>query len=195
MLSDTCMRCPYNSPRRAKHTRLWAIGENTFRTRLCDKHAQVFDRDQNAWVMYADVIPLDKPVGATVRPPTSREFGDDSARLILRLKERAAAKGVGRTENLDDGTEVLIGPHADEWRFTRHAQERAEQRGFTAKEVLQAAAYPETTAQNIHGDVGTYYYVAGECALVVNPKEKHIITVYNRFEYLMNVSAQEKGIA
>lgn len=196
-MSD-CMRCPYNRTRRAKLTRFFTIGENpdqVLKLRLCEACTARFDRELHQWIMVAELIELPAPALRVTRAAGgSPVFGDESAKRLRELREKAqGAKPVATVTSEAVVDEVLIGPRADEWRFTVHAQKRAKQRNFTTAQVLKAAAYAETTMPcNDPDNPDAYYHVADDCCVVVNPKQKIIITTYEKFEYLLKSSEESK---
>lgn len=271
MLSTTCMRCPFNRVRRARHTRYFASGvepSEILCLRLCDTHQQLFDREFNVWVNVADIVSPEfarakprKPMcvrclrrsrpGEHVRllmagedpqeacrlylcdshaddfdvdfevwrgiadvaetqPAWARtlrmartEFGDDAAARIRELKERATSRQQRPTSADSSEGEIRLGPLSDQWRFSLHAQQRAQERGFSPAQVLQAATRPDVTAPTTGSNAGPnlFYHVNSDCCAVVNVQKKIIITVYNKFEYLCQIShgpskvTPQKGIA
>jgi len=205
-MTDTCMRCPYVRPRSARHTRGFVLTTQTDelnKLRLCDEHARQFDRDLGMWMQCAELIEMDHDivspsVVSAQRPNGSRgTFGDMDAARIRALRERAASKRKPSSSTPTDEPDpyVLIGPRADQWRFTIHAQQRASERGFDVHTVLQAAVHPESSAPSRQGE-NVFYHVKGNCCTVVDTEKKEIITVYDYFEYLCKASkATSKGIA
>jgi hypothetical protein len=199
-----CMRCL--RVRRADHARIILVGENpqdVCRTQLCNDHVESFDVEFGVWCGLA-VTAETQPQWSRALRLTRSEFGDDAALRIRELKERAAGRQP-RSANVDDATEgeVRLGPLSDQWRFSLHAQQRAEERGFAPNQVLWAASHPHFTAPTTGSNAGPdlFYHVSGDCCAVVNVRQKIIITVYNKFEYLCQIShgprtaTAKKGIA
>ena len=149
---------------------------------LCMEHARRFDLDVNPWTFLADVREAVSP--AIERPQVPRgNFVDSDAARIRALKEKAAARFGSRVVE-EERDYDLIGTRGDEWRFTRHAQERATKREFTPEQVLRAAAHPEIKLPNRNPThPGTVYHVAGGCCAIVHPQQKRIITVLDYLEY------------
>jgi hypothetical protein len=192
------MRCPYGRPRLGDHTRYFAIGENSeevYCIQLCGEHARRFDLDFNVWATLADVVEPGLLTTGVVRPKVSQAVGDDDAARIRELRERAARSRTTAVVE-DNRDEVLIGPRGDQWRFTKHAQDRARQRQFTPEQVLKAAAYPETRMPS-PSHPGRYYHVTDPCCAVVDPETRLIITVYTKFQYLCKSvnEAQKAGVS
>lgn len=192
-----CVRCPHQRARKARHARHFMVGEESdelYFLRLCDADVERFDRDCNEWVRVAVLIP------SSTRPSTESYFGDGSAQRIRELRERAAQRAKESNENVVPVPRSTAGQRdarLDKWRFTVHAQKRAEERGFSTEQVLNAAAYPVTILPVPTDREGreAVYHVSGECCTVVNPDTKEIITVFTKFEYLLRADTHAKGIA
>lgn len=197
-----CMRCTRSRAGRAEHTRVLLVGEDprdVCRIRLCESHVEQFDIDFDAWSSLADIVEL-QPATARALRSTGSTFGDDSAIRIRALKERAASR-LQEVANDDTTDEVRLGPRTDEWRFSLHAQQRAEERNFSPAQVLRAASSPTTTAPTTGKNAGPdlFYHVNGGVCAVVNVRQRIILTVYEKFEYLCQISRgstpARKGIA
>lgn len=183
--TTACMRCPPRPRVAATHTRYLMVGEDSDEAchiRLCESHMREFDRDIGAWVPLADVVELDPARARALRRGAS-EYGDEAARQIRELRERAAARRP--RANSSAAGEVQPSSVFDEWRFSVHAQERAEERNFTRQQVLLAAISPTTTAPTTGKDAGPdkFYHSRAGVTVVVNRRERIIITVYRQSEY------------
>lgn len=185
------MRCPYSRSRPAREKRAFTIGEHpdgVYFINLCEEHARLFDRDINVWVNLADFAEMKvSPSGLVTRPNFSGEFGDDAAARIRALREKAT------TPTVPDG-DVLVGPRGDEWKISDVAQRQVEKNGFTVTQILHAIACPETKLPNPR-EKGTFYFLADDCCVVVDPKRRRITGAYTRFEYLCKTANPRKGIA
>jgi hypothetical protein len=186
-----CVRCLGSRAASARHARYLMLGEDpqeAYRVQLCDGHADEFDRDIGAWSILADAVELQPERARALRLGAS-EFGDDDAARIRELRERAAARRP-RAVDADEASEVQLGSGSDEWRFSVHAQDRAGERNFTKQQVLQAAAFPTTTAPTVGQDAGPdkFYHSRNGVTTVVDRRKRIIVTVYNKREYDCQIS-------
>jgi hypothetical protein len=142
---------------------------------LCELHRVEFDRCMKPWTQVATVHepePVLSSVAEANRAATAR----------IRELSAAARKAVAG--------QVVTAPKlmrrqasvADTWTITRHAHERAGERGFTAEQMLEAAVRPEIQRPSTTTP-GTFWRVLGDCAVSVNPEDRAILTVVPRFEF------------
>lgn len=194
-MSGTCMRCPYGRPRDAEYLRQFTISEapeSVYVLRLCAEHARRFDCDLNIWVNLADEVEGTPPTIRGIRPTVSRKIGDDAAARIRELRERAAERARPVADSSTTEGEVVMGPRSDEWRFTVHAQKRAEERGYTLQQAYEAAANPTLRKP---ADEGCEFRANGECCVVVDVTKKLIVTVHDKFtNVLMMADVRQKEV-
>lgn len=175
---------------------------------MCDKHAEMFDREWNAWVMLStETDPPAEYVGSVVRP--SRGFATmDRAAEAARVKElreriqeremeRQAAEFAARraaeiekqqTFEREDLARRSI-PGAAEWRISYHARERMVERNFTIEEVLRAACQPDHTYDQPWRGQSNKIFQRADCRLAVDVARKTIITVIDRHDTLETAEA------
>jgi hypothetical protein len=189
-----CDRDGFGKERPATQERVFALEDRYYKLELCDEHAKMFDREVGAWARLAAEI--DTPDFAR---PRSQFFLDERARETARIRElsqkakeqaavgdfatkRAAAMAAQVEADVAAESEArsrkLI-PGGMKWRLTDHARERAEQRGYTVHDVLEAAARPDHTYASVRDPELTIHERAG-CRVVVDGRSCAIITVIDR---------------
>ena len=161
-----CARCV--TPTRATITAAFAYEKTNYQIPLCEPHATMFDRDMIGWLRLATEVDAQPSAITPLRPR------DDSPPI-----RRFIPKGPPREVNLDEyeapNVRAVIRPGALEYQFTKHAEERMQERGISRREVYQLIADPSksrTTSKN-----GTHVYRKGDLKIVVNEIDKMIITV------------------
>lgn len=192
---DVCDRCPYGTAKPATAKHVVIIDGEACELVLCEPHDTMFNRDMYTWTRLGKEI--DAPVRPHIRSVTFTEERKEEARRLTQLREKAHADAAMQSyvkqrlaqidvaiETAEEKRERQSIPGALGWRLTTHAAERMQERGFTVREVLQAAAMPKTVVrQPWRGDhIAIHCY--DNCRVVVDDVTKAIITVIDRNDTL-----------
>lgn len=142
---------------------------------LCDIHNARFDNDLIKWTSIG-----------TPETSTSVSFFNDQQRLLL-LREREAERTriASDAEDAEKHAEKAARksiPGALKWDVLPHARQRAVKRGFGIVQVLMTAAQPEHTRRQPWRGPDIAIFQRGECRLVVNDRDRKVITVIDRSE-------------
>jgi hypothetical protein len=201
MVRKTIEVCDRDAPGREKpytQERIFALEGRHYLLRLCDAHAEMFDRDLAVWTRLAEEIE-NPDTNGRVKSEYFNNQRKEEARRITELREAANRKAqieqaaLARRKAIDVETEMqdelearLSIPGATNWRVTDHARQRMRQREFTITDVLKTATAPQQTyAQPWHGR-GEKIYQRGECRIVVDERHNSIITVIDRTTDITN---------
>lgn len=183
-----CDRCAIGKEQIATTTRLFSVGDERYEIDLCETHAAMFDRELMGWSRLA------RPLEDVFAKASSSFFGDKAfARKAAELRAKAAAASAAIMEDAKTSeatvhhlpaTDLKPGErHRNGWLLTAHAAERAEERGYSLAQVMEAAAYPRISRDSNADDRPyTRIHIHDDCAVIVNPFEKVIITVLHRDE-------------
>jgi hypothetical protein len=169
-----CVRCLDANP--ATTTRTITVGDTTYRFQLCGSHDGALDDALLVWTRLAEVV--EQHDERTPWAPAAWRGG------VAPLRERAAPvpepmQKPQPAEVTPIRPDIDLPAAADKWRFSVHAFERRVERDIHPDEALLAACRPTIKWIFIHGDV----------AVVVNPRQKMIITVLPRIERSSALSA------
>lgn len=194
-----CDRCAFKDPKPVTQRRVFAIEDRYYEIDLCDPHADMFDRDLNAWTMLAAEVdnPYQGKTPAVVSQKRSNTSLTDfnmtaleNARRLKEIREREEAKlrmkaaedaqiRAERARMTETRARKSI-PGSMKWKIALHAYQRLVERGFSVYDVLETAAQPEQTyLQPWRGDYVAIYQRA-HCRVVVNEDSHTIITVIDR---------------
>jgi hypothetical protein len=190
-IDSQCNYCPWTRKRAARNDRFLTLGDPrdgvTVHLRLCNTHATKFDKDQGQWVAVGAIVSeAEVPAKPAAAPPVAVHDPDANKRLLAltqsAAERRAAAAKVRRLPSV-----------ADQWQVTRHAADRAQERRFTVDQMLRAAVDPEKVIPSPKSATAVYH-ARGDCCVVVNPAQKRIITVHDKFTMLAELDeANRKG--
>jgi hypothetical protein len=159
--------------------------EITYKLDLCEPHAASFDRDMDRWIIVA---------GKAVTPFgtfTPEQRAENQRIADLRQKEQdliRAAEEQARRDQEERAREMTaharqnIVPGADDWLFTPHARQRAEERGFSETEVLRAVTRPRKVIRQPWRGSSIVIHQVQDCRVVLDDRDKRIITVIDRRE-------------
>lgn len=189
---DVCDRCVPGREKVATVTKELSPDGSFYELKLCETHGDMYDRDMSGWTRLAKEI--DPPRAGrshsefftaerraeTQRIKELREKANDAQASKAFAARRAAEieKDLAAQEEVRARQSI---PGAMNWKLTDHARERMVERGFTIFEVLQAAALPDTTYNQIWGgEHDKEIYQRNDCRVAVNPALKVIITVIDR---------------
>jgi len=187
MAKRDCDRCAFGKIRRAVTDRSFPIDDTIYTLKLCDEHAQMFDREREGWARLASSV---RPAGlfpepSPLRPPVDLGVTEEIRAIQQAARQRARAvqeQQVVADEGRDAAELWMAQRHIqvlpDMWELSDHARERAEERHFTEVEVLEAVNRPETTYPCLHPDYkGAWMHRRGRCCVVVNRETGTIITI------------------
>lgn len=183
-----CDRCAVGKEAEATTTRQFGIDKDRYEIDLCETHGAMFDREFMGWSRLA------RPLEDVFAKANTNYFGEkDAARRAaeLRAKAQQASEAIVAEAQANQDAQVHqlhagLKPgerHRNGWLVTPHAAERAEQRGYTLSQLMAAAATPKMSRDSNADDRPyTRIHADDDCAVVVNPFEKVIITVLHRDE-------------
>lgn len=189
---DLCDRCGFGKESPATTERVFTPdGDLWYMLKLCEKHAEMYDRDMIGWTRLA--ADIDAP---NMERQRSVFFTEERKRETERLREltgkvnqeaasRAFADRRLREIELENAQrEELLArqriPGALDWRLVNHARERMLERNFTIEEVLRTAAQPAVVRRQPWRGPEFAVHERDDCRVVVNDQTKAIITVINR---------------
>lgn len=161
-LIGECQRCPWTAKVR-KHVGL--DGED-FLLQLCDKHADLLIVDMFSWIRQG------------------REISDQMIPRVIRLTTGPIVESNLEPARVPVESESEPEPDfpaaSHEWRLTRHARERLQERGpvfgFTALDVMLACVHPEIRTASAE-KAGVWLYRRGPVIVTLNPEIKMVLTV------------------
>lgn len=199
---EVCDRDQFGKARVATQTRVYSLENRWYRLRLCDEHAEMFDRDMGRWTHLSEEI--DPPTEYVTTSRVRSEFFTaellEDARRTTRIREaaeaarrQAASEEFARRRRAEIDAETALQeeehafktiPNARLWRLSQHARQRMGERGFDVDDVLRTATTPmHTYRQPWRGD-DIAIYQRGDCRIAVNDTERVIITVIDRSDTL-----------
>lgn len=170
-----CDRCIKDTL--AVTTLKFSVGETEYEMDVCDKHADMFQRDMLGWTRLAREKEKPNFFGRSqVKLQTDRNLAraesDRAAAAAAAAAERAAR------ERKEPQLEAIPGPALD-WKLSDHAEEQLEKRGpsygFGKREVLLAAYEPEHSY--LADDDHCYRHNRGPVSCVVDRDRSIIVTV------------------
>lgn len=161
-----CDRCLKDTL--ASTTEKFSVGDLEYEIDLCEKHADMLQRDLAGWTRVAREKERPTVFG---RSPVEREVHNS-----IRVEQpRSRASTEPKHYPPIERPEVRVS-----WYLTSHAEERLEERGpvygFERKDVFLAAQAPEEVTPHEHRD-NRFIYVRGRVALIVNRQDSTILTV------------------
>lgn len=198
---DVCDRCVPGREKEAAAVRHFAIEDRLYELRLCEQHAEMFDRDMGVWTQLAQEA--DNYPGLTVRKPVASRFTAEAAErarraAALRVRQQEhhspavsappdalpAPTAVGTVTPLGTLKPVEPGERwANGWLITPHAAEKALERGYTDEEILTVATRHEVEVPSLKNSTVTERF-RGDHGIVVNPTTKVVITVIPKKDVL-----------
>lgn len=169
-----CDRCIKDTP--ATTTERFTYAAVDYEIDLCDRHAEMFQRDMFGWTRLSRE--KERP---TTFGRTSVEL-DNHRRLARSESDRAAERRRQQeqqsAESQQPQLETIPGP-ALEWTLSKHAEEQLKKRGplfgFGKREVLLAAHTPE--ASYLADDGVCYRQNRGSVSVVVDRTRRSVVTV------------------
>lgn len=163
-----CDRCLKDTL--ASTTIRFSIGDTEYEIDVCEKHADMFQRDMHGWTRVSREKEKPSFLGR------SQVELDNHRRLVRAESDRAKR----RTElkEADPQLETIPGPALD-WTLSTHAEEQLAARGpaygFSKREVLLAAHSPQ---HSYAADDGVCYrHNRGPVSCVVDRQRQTIVTV------------------
>lgn len=187
--TKVCDRCQFGKCVPATEERKWSIGEDSYISDLCEKHAAQFDREFGAWACMA------RPDEHAYRPPAffnSEDAARDRRAAELRARQQLQQHPVTtrHIEPVPIPAPTPIRPPRSKaeaiaagWMLVPHAEQRAVERDFDVEELLLAAADPQRTHPQPHPEKygeRSRIHVRGDCAVAVDPVSKLVLTVMPR---------------
>jgi hypothetical protein len=149
-------------------------GEGSYELDLCAEHAGQFDDQIWGWLRLAREVSDGFFAGAGLS-----ERLREAPAVVEGLPEKFLTAAETREELPVSKTEMDI--IRIRWSLTDHAWQRVEERskifGFTIEDVLLAAEKPERSHMDREGRAGMWVHWRGNVKVVVNRRDKTIITV------------------
>jgi glutathionyl-hydroquinone reductase len=184
-----CDRDAFGKERKATQRRTACLEGVWHEWYLCEEHAEQWDREMFSWARVGQET--DPPLPALVRASGPKLYNDEFNERARRAAELRAKQEPNRALKVVDHAhqpellDVSVPPgerHPNGWLFTPHADTRAKERGYSIEKVLDVVTRPNTTYQDTRFTKSTdqWIYQDSDCAVVVNPEEKVIITVLHR---------------
>lgn len=196
---EVCDRDAFGREKPFTEVRRFSVDDNAYILKLCDQHAEMFDRDMMGWMrVAADDDTRQRAPSFFTRAQVEADRKAAQLRAVQTLPPSDRTDDhtnhtdpvyiVGDSDDSDPGdtaaaiSAVVSVPQAGEgWYLTQHAKDQAAERGFTEAEMLSAADRPEWTYTNPEEyDPGTMIHVRNGCAVSVNRAQRRIITVLPR---------------
>lgn len=162
-----CDRCLKDTL--ATDTVRFSVGDTEYEIDVCEKHADMFQRDISGWTRVARE--KERP-NFFARSDVQRER-HNSIRVETQQRARPAPTEPKNHPPIER-PEVRVS-----WYLSQHAEERLEERGpvygFERKDVFLAAQAPEEVTPQAEED--RFMYVRGKVALIVSRQSSTILTV------------------
>lgn len=185
-----CDRCV--TPTEATITEKVTWHGQVYEIDLCEKHAEMMQRDVWGWLRNAREVETSSVFEKTWSPferrSSARAFSPPA--LVQGNNELGAAKDRPLT------TRPPLPAIAQAWTFTKHAEQRLAERGpqygFSRYEVLMAVVEPELVVPSTKQDE-TEIRKRGNLRVVVNPSSFLILTVSVREEADADTVQAEAG--
>lgn len=174
-----CIGCI--NPTKAAVTETVTYGDTTWVLDFCDSCHRSFERDLYRWLRCGEVA--EAPETAPWHRPELR--AQEPVRLRPPRPTPAEAPPASEAEPATLRGRRPLPQAAALWRLSDHAYaDRCEQRSVTPEEARWAAHRPDKDLPSKHGDRWRRVRVRGDVAVVVNPRDKVIVTVLPRVQLL-----------
>jgi hypothetical protein len=188
-----CDRCAFGTEKPATEHRIFSIDEDYYELDVCEKHAEMFDRDLSGWTRLAAEIDGPKHARKSQfftkeRQEETRRINEARDRIARQAHDQEFAQRRSAEIELEEALteernarQTIAG--AMRWSITKHARERIKEYGYSYDEVLQAAAFPTHHYQDSSRRAREVIYYADTCRIAVDEHTHTVITVLPRVEY------------
>lgn len=155
----SCDRCLEPTP--ATDEQVIALNATRYRLHLCDKHADLLQRDFFAWSRVGDLLDDERPLRALAAP-----VGGELLASYVAIPKAVCAPPV----TVEGSTET--------WDWSQHALGRADLRRISREAVAQAVRAPHRIEPG--HEPGEQVRWRGDLAAVVDITKHTILTVYRK---------------
>lgn len=181
MSKPKCMKGLFGAGHPATQTVSVEFAGTHYELDLCQEHADAFDHIMWSWLTVAR-----ETGGPQSLAPVMTDRLREAAAVVPSLPERL------RPPPPEVVTKTELDILRIRWSLTEHARERIDERGpifgFIVDDVLVAAEKPERSHRDRNGGVDLWVHWRGNVKVVVNRRERVVITVGGRDQDLERVA-------